>query len=345
MKTLTSNLRVTFIVLLMIIAVPSLSAAQQYAVTDLGTLPGGKTSGASAISDDGRVAGYSLLREGAHAISWSVRTGMVDLGLLHTSDGFSYAYGINSSGTVVGASGSSAFSWKQATGMQDLGNLGGGSSTAYGINNLGQVVGTSQLSDGSTTHAFLWTATNGMQDLGSLGGRNCTAYAINDLGQVVGFSSMPDNVTSHAFLWTAAGGMEDLGTLGGPDTAAFAINIFGEVVGYSTTLSDDQVVFIWDSVHGMRSLGVPSPRGIIATGINDSGLVVGYLHDASAFAQPFVRTKPDALANLNTITLPGSPLVSLAGGINRAGQIAATGIKAHALLLTPTKQRSQRSKQ
>jgi hypothetical protein len=53
------RLRVTFAVLLMVVAVSSLSAAQQYTVTDLGTLEGVGTSVALAVNDVGQVVGTS----------------------------------------------------------------------------------------------------------------------------------------------------------------------------------------------------------------------------------------------------------------------------------------------
>jgi probable HAF family extracellular repeat protein len=115
-------LRLIFAVLLMIVAVSSLSVAQQYTVTDLGTL-GGKGSGATAINDQGVAVGSAQVASGIyHAFLWSSTTGMIDLGLLHENDSSTVATGINNSGLVVGIAYNpttveSAFLWTESAGM------------------------------------------------------------------------------------------------------------------------------------------------------------------------------------------------------------------------------------
>ena len=104
--------------------------SQTYTVTDLGTLPNGVTSGASAINALGQATGNS------------------DMGFstpLH------------------------AFLWSGSLGMRDLGTLAAGqSSLGYGINSHAVVAGGSTLLVNSQVveHAFVWTKTKGMQDLG-----------------------------------------------------------------------------------------------------------------------------------------------------------------------------------
>src|SRR2546423_5908300 len=72
-------------------------------VADLGTL-GGTHSGATAINDQGEVAGSAWLADDSagHAFSWTKGGGMVDLGTLGgtASDGNA----INAGGDVVGVS-------------------------------------------------------------------------------------------------------------------------------------------------------------------------------------------------------------------------------------------------
>src|SRR5436190_4697723 len=122
MKTLISNLRVRFAALLMIVAVSSLSLAQQYTVTALNAP--GTFSYALALSDNGQVAGYWL----PHAFRWTATEGMQDLGVLSGSM-WSSGLGINNSGQVVGYSSGDGFEegfiWTPSGGMQNIGSFGG----------------------------------------------------------------------------------------------------------------------------------------------------------------------------------------------------------------------------
>jgi len=136
-------------------AVPMLSAAERYSITDLGTL-GGTYSTAMAINGSGQVVGYSNTSSGeTHAFLWQS--------------------GLNSGkGSMI-----------------DLGTLGGSYSCPWAINGSGQIVGESTTPSGET-RAFLWQlglkpGKGYMIDLGTLAGFiHSYAYAINGSGQIVG---------------------------------------------------------------------------------------------------------------------------------------------------------------
>ncbi|RIK67666.1 MAG: hypothetical protein DCC65_05930 [Planctomycetota bacterium] len=118
---------------------------------DLGSLmgtPGGDSSAAD-INDFGQIAGWTETEAGFHhACLFQVDAGgsvtaRTDLGVL--GDDFSYAYGINAAGVVVGCSGSRAFRWRQGV-LEDLNALipsgaGWTLSRASGLNDSGVIVG------------------------------------------------------------------------------------------------------------------------------------------------------------------------------------------------------------
>jgi probable HAF family extracellular repeat protein len=280
---------------LAVLAGPAFAASVQ----DIGTLPGGTSSGASAVDDSGQVVGYSDLGNGGvHAFLWAEGGGMFDLGTFPDAPfEFSVATGVSHPSGVVQVVGYAAtdtgvlhaFSWTEDGGMVDLGTLpgvGNGYSSATGVNDSGQVVGVSETSSGAS-HAFLWTDTDGMVDLGTLPGAQIDqseATSINDSGQVAG-RSWTSSGKQHAFSWTQGEGMTDLGALLG-NSFANGINEAGEVVGYAEVGVDVGGA----SGAGTRAFSFRKEVGVMvnigalsappfdysnATGVNDSRQIVG----------------------------------------------------------------------
>jgi probable HAF family extracellular repeat protein len=335
------------------------ASVPNYAITDLGTLPSGGSSGANGLNAGGQVAGVSpTLRDPEdplqaifdHAIRWSSRETprMRDLGTLggESSTGFA----INKAGDVVGAAmlqtgESHACLWSAATGARiDLDSLGSGNSEAHAINDFNQVVGYYYTPSG-TARAFRWIAGPGMKDLGTLsGGTFSFAYGINEAGRVVGSSTTVTSgraVEQHAFLWE--GTMRDLGTL--PDhnrSAAFAINnaAVPQVVGYSSAGSVQHAV-LW-SGSAVRDLGTLSGGSrSAALAINDAGEVVGSATSAGGAQRAMRWTAATGMVDLNQrLSTAQQKRWSLqeARAINNKGQIAGWGLldgQRRAFLLTP----------
>ena len=165
----------------------------------------------------------------------------------------------------------------------DLGTLGGRYSFAFGINNSGQVVGGAYTTL-DTSHATIWNGTTptDLGTLGP--GQHSVAFAINDAGQVVGWSDYDVTAFNyHATIWDGTT-PTDLGTLGGGISLAWGINDSGQVVGSSQYILGDSATHaaIWNGATPTDLNDFLSVSDVnagwylsVANGINDSGWIVG----------------------------------------------------------------------
>jgi probable HAF family extracellular repeat protein len=225
---------------------------------NVGMLPGGVFSLATALGDDGTLVGVSAVSGQpitnqpqsnpttpplTHAFLLPSGGGLVDLGVLggNNSAAYAVAAGHVVAGIVETASGAThAFRYTGGT-MQDLGTLGGTNSAAYGVNEHGDVVGVAETATG-VGHAFLFTDSV-MKDLGTLGGDGSDARSINDTGVIVGNSYaadgnvhpfvysggqmvdlLPKDATGTPFLMARAEAITSTGTIGGWGVAASNAN-------------------------------------------------------------------------------------------------------------------------
>lgn len=193
-----------------VIVTASGGGAVAYTVTDLGTLPGGNLSYASAINNAGQVVGNSYKGHGTSQAFLYSNGQMQGLGTLPGNTD-SFATGINSAGQVVGkgviTGGAHAFLYSNGK-MQDLGTLPGGtSSEASGINDAGQVVGDANADSSAYSYVAFLYSSGRMQDLNTLIPANSgwlltKATGINASGQICGDGYV--NSRPHAFLLTPA---------------------------------------------------------------------------------------------------------------------------------------------
>ena len=189
--------------------------------------------------------------------------------------GYSFAYGINASGQVVGQAEA------DYTGAPVL--YGGGSiqilagfGRAYGINASGQVVGYADNNYAQVMPSFTAVARCRTSARFRVNRRSC-AYGINDSAQIVGYANNSNGISlypQYPFLYSG-GSMQNLGTVAGSNlSSAFAINDSGQIVGGETA-------FLYSG--GSKQIFGTVPAGLDcgATGINASGQVVGYVDTAA----------------------------------------------------------------
>ncbi|HEY1242645.1 MAG TPA: choice-of-anchor D domain-containing protein [Bryobacteraceae bacterium] len=257
----------TFYVLIAVILASFTGYAQapQYTIADLGGNTSSLTLSVAAINRDGRVVGTA------------------------TSNGQSLAFRTapNSSINLPGDS---------------LGTLGGSSSTAWGINTSGQVVGESNTAAGAS-HAFRTApnaAINpGTDDLGTLGGVSSRAVGINDSGQVVGQSATSSG-RNDAFVTAPNSAInpatDDIGALtfspySSSGSSGLSINSAGHAAGFFVATPESCPGCMYPLAYEYQNgtiteiLGfVRAPQGNNLTPINDANQVVdtGNCSDPSA---------------------------------------------------------------
>jgi probable HAF family extracellular repeat protein len=319
--------------LLAVLAVPLTAAAQdtqqrthpadQYTVTDLGTLEGGTFSQPFSINRYGLVSGSSTLPDGTqHAALWLEEL-KVDIG-------------------VPG--------------------LGGPNSIAFGDNERFQSAGEAETTTpdpkgedfcGFATHLtclpFLWQD-GGMIQLPTLGGNNGMAMAISNRGEVAGFAenSTPDpgcpapQVLHFKPVVWEKGVIHKLPTFGGdPDGVAQEINDKGEVVGGSGTCAtfNTNLFFNLVPVHALLwekgkatdlgNLGGKTGQagGNIALDINIRGQVVGNsdLPGDTTF-HAFLWTRRTGMQDLGTLS---GDVASLSISINDGGSVVGASLDAN----------------
>jgi probable HAF family extracellular repeat protein len=207
--------------------------------------------------------------------------------------------------------------------IQPLNAPAGGYSWAYGMNNLGAVVGYCNNASGTTFHAFIWTVEDGTVDLGvpdwAVGdfGR---AEAINDAGVVVGMvGSVPFNL--RGCIWFDGDSVE-IPTFGGNESRAKSLNDLNDVVGMARLESGKMRGFVVPNgdVDSMIELSAPKDGGAWATDINNKREVVGWGTNADGTYHALYWSLQDGMVYLPE---PEDETIwqSYAYGINDAGQI------------------------
>lgn len=213
----------------------------RYTITDLGTLPGGHYSHATAINNHGQVVGWA------------------DTG---ATDGVLTAH---------------AFLWEKGT-MQDIDTLPdrqkAPGTVARAINDRGEVVGgVEPITHGNVNLGYLYQSVGWLWRNGKMQVIGGDALAINNDGQVL----IKQNQQS--LIWRD-GTTEAMPTIPGYQTVtATALNNHGDVAGYGLNGPGDNKGFV--QLHGKVFLlgTLPGHNTSRAKAVNDSGQVIGTSSD------------------------------------------------------------------
>lgn len=340
-----------------VLCTASAGLAETYIVTPL-------TKGLNGIARDISPTGAVCGRDDGRAFVWrpsapNAVTGAETILPSLITNFSSDAYGVSSSGLVVGHTGDNPLQQHEVPVVWNLdgsitklplfnGVTSGGMAT--GINDNGLVTGRNGLFTTDAT-VVLWN-TNGTGT--PLGGPSGFDYAygwkLNTGGAIVGTASLRDG-TSRAFIH--ANGMYALVPLlpGATLTSAYDINDAGHVVGTSTFSTATSFFYNGSVVQGLANVPGELIQVSSALGLNAHDQIVGYGNASPNITNALIWDTPGALprhlASLIDTKSPGyvdasNPgwIITEAVAINDLGQIAARGVSTsggsyRALLLTP----------
>lgn len=313
-----------------------------WTIRDLGTLPGGNSSFAMAISNHGEIVGASTNAAGAQR-AVMFEPGLVEIPTAAGSDG-SVASDINDRKMVVGQSPAGGFRYTLAGGLVPLGANTG----AYAANTANDVAGYG--TPGGIQKAVIWWGGSTPPIyIGALGTGNSSATRdIADSKSAAGWSRFSTTAPYyHAFL-RHDGTMIDLGTLGGMQSGADSLVVLAwpdpsyvatHVVGFAETSAGSIHAFRWNAGTMIDLGALPGDVESRAQCINQSRVAVGYSKKASGAFRAVMWNSGGGIIELNSL-IGYDPAWNLtnAFGINNLGQIVGSGLhfgKPRAFVLTP----------
>ncbi len=298
----------------------ALPAQVEYAVLDLGALPGSNHSTATAMNERGDVVGWSTVGSTPRAYIYTDDGGMLDLGTL-SGENHAAAYGINELRAVVGQSGTRSFRWSPGAGMTEI--LAGSWTRPNAINTRGEIAGTLNPDAVLSFTPFAFRPSTGLTALtpNQIGRAN----DINEAGQLVGYATArigPGG--AGAFRHSPTAGLVPLPVLSGWAAVPNGINERGDVVGLLRSSTRADAGFIYTDAGGMQQL--PGSRSGVPADLNDHGVVVGSYYLSSGADNATIYTAATGSRDLNGLIAPGSNYSLLAArDINNAGQILVRG--------------------
>jgi probable HAF family extracellular repeat protein len=349
MPVLLQTLRARLVAATLLGAAAAAQAAD-YRLTDLGTLPRGDLSRATAIGPDGRVYGQSSDAPQTYQMRPVVFHGGEVRRLLRGTDAaraVGTAVAVDAQGAIAGTlsleHGPVAYRLHGAV-LEQLAPRHGWA-LALGMSPGGLVVGQARLDGGSMT-GFQWGGGAPVALPGPVPTRASAALGAQDGGLVVGWADLSGGPQARrvAYAWRDGVAVGELPGFGGHWSEATAVNAHGAVVGHST-LTDryDRHAFLYQGGQLLDLDGDPASISE-AWAINGRGEVVGWRarggRDAAFLYRQGRMQRLDAL-------LPAAQravwTVDRAHAIDDQGRIVGEAVHPtrgrHAVLLTPVQPR------
>ena len=205
----------------------------------------------SDVSESGTVVGGLRLPGHFDYTAVMYKDGVItDLGTIPGGSGYSFAWAVTNSGTIVGNATlpTPPFSglWKfrgfvyENGAMHDIGTLGGTSSWLYDVNNSGMAVGCSDVA-GDRLVATVYQR-GVLQPLTEIPGNSC-ARSVNERGDVVGSSDAGGWLYSNGVL-TMLAQIPEVSAAGFTNATPVAINDRGWITGNGYKPSSGGVAFV-----------------------------------------------------------------------------------------------------
>ncbi len=263
------------------LSLPGVASAATDGPVDLGTLPGDRFSGVSAINADGTMVGESYpydVRLRYHPVKWDRQGRISALPTLGGEQGSAVA--VNDAGVAVGwahdVSGAPhAVRWAPDGSVTAL--RWAGTSDAVVISRTGVTAGGGSSPEG-TYIALRWAPDGSVTRLASLpGGGQAVVTGITADGALISGNAWDSAGNQHAVRWTATGAITDLspGSQGNPGATAAAINDSGVIAGTVTEAGSPAAV-AWKRDGRQVRLDWPAPpASATPRAINRFGVVVG----------------------------------------------------------------------
>jgi hypothetical protein len=272
----------------------------------------GTGTNANGISNNGNSVGFAIDNNGNFNNFVANPLKSHSANVLNLGSTAANAFGVNSSGTVVGTDGNGNAFYLNKGKLHTFIPLGGMSATAFGINDHGTIVG--QYVTSTATPGFIRVNGNSFITINAPSGPNTVnAQSINNHGLIVGFYVGTDG-QDHGFMANERNAVNGVLTgtpiadpvipnVPGEPGATFvfsqilSVNDKGIAVGYYGDSTTSQHGFIYNTNTGQYTfLDDPNEafnNGVEVTqitGITNSGEITGFYTDANGVAHGFDAT-------------------------------------------------------